>query len=109
MLRVTVIVCGVLLGLLLGGIGIASQHNLFDSLWRLLADPWGLVTLLDLGIGLLFVAAWISVVETRPWHATAWIIALFMLGNVITLAFLLWRTRRATRFSDLFLPNRHGG
>lgn len=109
MLRVTVIVCGVLLGLLLAGIGIASQHNLLDSLYRMLADPWGLVTLLDLGIGLLFIAAWIAVVETRPLRAALWIVALFGLGNVITLIFLLWRTRTATRFSDLFLPNRHNG
>lgn len=106
MLRVTVVVCGFLLGILLASIGMASHHNLWASLWHLLADPWGVVTLLDLSVGLLFVAAWIGIVEPRPWCAAGWIVALFILGNVITLVFLLWRTRDARRFADLFLPSR---
>ena len=108
MLRASIIVCGLLLGILLASIGLASDHNLWAGFAHLWADPWGRVTLIDLGVGLIFVAAWIAVVEPRPWCAAAWIVALFLLGNVITLIFLLWRTRRANRFADLFLPYRHG-
>ena len=94
MLRAMVIICGILLGLLLAAIVVASHHSsVFAGLQRLLADPWGLVTLLDLSVGLLIIAAWI--------------IGLLLLGNVITLVFLLWRTRHARHFADLFLPSRH--
>ena len=105
MLRATVIICGTLLGLLVAAILMASsQGNVFDGLGAVLNNPWGIVTLLDLGIGLLFVAAWITVMEPRPLCAAAWIAALFLLGNAVTLAFLLWQTRNADRFADLFLP-----
>lgn len=108
MLRTTIIVCGLLLGLLVAAIGLASDHNLWAGFAHVWADPWGRATLIDLISGLIFVAAWIAVVEPRPWCAAGWIVALFLLGNVITLIFLLWRTRRAQRFSDLFLPYRRG-
>jgi len=107
MLRATVIICGILLGLLLAAIVVASHHSsVLAGLQRLLADPWGLVTLLDLSVGLLVIAAWIAVLEPRGTYAAAWIIGLLLLGNVITLVFLLWRTRHARHFADLFLPSR---
>lgn len=105
MLRATVVICGVLLGVLLAAAVVASGHEpVLTGLGQLLTMPWGVVTLLDLSIGLLFVAAWITVVEPRPLYAAGWIIALFLLGNMVTLIFLLWRTRRATHFAELFLP-----
>ena len=107
MLRVTIVICGILLGLLLAAIIVASgQANVLEGLKGLLAEPWGMVTLLDLSIGLLFIAAWITVMEPRPLYAAVWILALLILGNVVTLVFLLWRTRNAKSFSDLFLPSR---
>jgi hypothetical protein len=103
-------ICGVLLGLLLAAIFLASgQSSVFDGLKVVLDTPWGVVTLLDLGIGLLFVAAWITVMEPRPLCAVAWIVALLLLGNAVTLVFLLWRTRYADRFADLFLPSHRSG
>ena len=109
MLRATVIVCGTLLGILLAAMVWAASHgDLAASMTRILADPWGLVGLLDLGVGLLFIAVWMAVVEPRPLAAAAWIIALVLLGNMVTLVFLLCRTRHARRFSDLFLPRRPG-
>ena len=106
MLRATVVVCGILLGLLVAAILIASNHgHVLAGLRHLLADPWGVVTLLDLGVGLLFVAVWLALVEPSPWRAAVWIIALFVLGNVITLVYLLSRTCRARRLRDLFLPS----
>lgn len=109
MLRVTVIVCGILLGVLVTAILIASQHgSVLQGLRYVAADPWGVVTLLDLGVGLLFVAVWIALVEPIRWRAGAWVVALFLFGNVITLAFLLSRTCRARRLRDLFFPYRSG-
>lgn len=107
MLRATVVVCGILLGLLVAAILIASNHgNVLAGLRHLIADPWGVVTLLDLGVGLLFVAVWLALVEPSPWRAAVWIIALFLLGNVVTLAYLLCRTCKVRHWSELFLPSR---
>jgi hypothetical protein len=107
MLRATVIVCGILLGLLLAAMGIAStQTSVWEGLCHVAADPWGIVTLMDLGVGIIFVAVWMTIVEPRPLYAGAWIVALFLLGNAVTLIFLIWRTRYARRISDLFLPSR---
>jgi hypothetical protein len=105
MLRATVVICGILLGMLLAAVVVASGYeSVLVGLRELLVMPWGIVTLLDLSVGLLFVAAWITVIEPRPHCAAGWIIALFLLGNMVMLIFLLWRTRRATCFSELFLP-----
>lgn len=107
MLRTTVIVCGILLGLLVAAILIASSHsNVLAGLRHVIADPWGVVTLLDLGIGLLFVAVWLVLVEPSPQRAVAWIVALLLFGNVVTLVYLLSRTCRARQLRDLFLPPR---
>ncbi|KAB2931693.1 MAG: DUF1475 domain-containing protein [Candidatus Contendobacter sp.] len=107
MLRIAVIVCGILLGLLVAAILIAGGHShVLAGLRHVAADPWGVVTLLDLGVGLLFVAVWLALVEPSPWRAAVWIIALFLLGNVVTLTYLLWRTCQVRHWSELFLPSR---
>ncbi|MCP5157873.1 MAG: DUF1475 family protein [Gammaproteobacteria bacterium] len=107
MLRIVVIACGILLGLLIAAILIASkQSHVLVGLRHMLADPWGIVTLLDLGVGLLFIATWMALVESSLRRASLWIIALFLLGNVVTLAYLLCRTCRVRHWSELFLPSR---
>lgn len=109
MLRIAIVVCGILLGVLVTAILIASHHGgVLAGFHHVVAEPWGIVTLLDLGVGLLFIAVWIALVEPRPWRASLWIIALFLLGNVITLVFLLSRTCRARRLRDLFFPYHSG-
>ena len=110
MLRTTVIVCGILLGLLVATILIAGSHSgVLASLHAIAANPWGVVVLLDLGIGLLFIAVWLALVEPSPLRAVAWIVALLLLGNVVTLVYLLSRTYRVRRLRDLFLPSRFNG
>ena len=105
MLRIVIIVCGILLGLLVAAILIASDHsNVLTGLRYVIADPWGVTTLLDLGIGLLFVAVWLALVEPKPWRAALWIAALLVFGNAVTLAYLLSRTCQARNLRDLFLP-----
>ena len=107
MLRIAVILCGILLGLLVAAILIASGHgHVLAGLRHVVADPWGVVTLLDLGVGLLFVAVWLALVEPSPWRAAVWIVALFLLGNVVTLTYLLCRTCKVGHWSELFLPSR---
>lgn len=108
MLRIVVVICGILLGLLVAAILIASGHShVLVGLRYIIANPWGVATLLDLGIGLLFVAVWLALVEPKPWRAAVWIGALCLFGNVVTLAYLLSRTCQAHRLRDLFLPPAH--
>jgi len=105
MMQAVVVICGLLLGLFLAAIGQAAVSQPLVAGWlAILSNPWSLVALLDLGIGLLFVACWIAVVETRLLHALGWIVALALLGNAATLAFLLCRSRRARTLKELFLP-----
>lgn len=107
MLRTTVVVCGILLGLLMAAMLIAGSHSgVLASLHAIAANPWGVVVLLDLGIGLLFVAVWLALMEPSPPRAAVWIVALLLLGNVVTLIYLLSRTYRVRRLRDLFLPSR---
>ena len=107
MLRTTIIVCGILLGLLVAAILIAgSQSNVLAGLRYVIANPWGIVTLMELGVGLLFVAVWLALVEPNPWRAAVWVAALFILGNVGTLVYLLSPTCRAQRLHGLFLFSR---
>ena len=44
--------------------------------------------------------------EPSPPRAAVWIVALLLLGNVVTLVYLLSRTYRVRRLRDLFLPSR---
>ena len=100
-----VIACGLLLGIFLGAIGLALAAQPLGEGWQaIISSPWSLVTLLDLSVGLLFVACWVAVVEPRRSHAIVWIAALIVLGNAATLAFLLLRSCRARKLRDLFLP-----
>ncbi len=100
-----VIVCGLLLGIFIGAVGLAAAAQPLGEGWQaIIASPWSVVTLMDLSLGLLFVACWIAVVESRRSHAIGWIAALVLLGNAATLAYLLFRSCRARTFRDLFLP-----
>lgn len=81
----------VLLGLCLEGAAQADLLDAFVAIWR---APWGKATLVDLYIGLLFVAAWIATVERSRTAAACWIVALLCLGNLVTLVYLV---RRAIR------------
>lgn len=70
-------------------------ENVGAALARLAQDPWGAVTLFDVGIGLAFVAVCIAITEANAVRAALWIAALLCLGNLVTIAYLMARSRRA--------------
>ncbi|HKI99492.1 MAG TPA: DUF1475 family protein [bacterium] len=83
-----------------------ARQALGDGFAAVTAQPWGLVTLLDLYVGFAFVAVWIYVLE-RNWLVTlGWAVALCVLGNVTTLVYLLLRARKAATLADVFMPAR---
>ena len=104
--KIVVLVCTFLLGALFAGIVLGvREKSLAESLGAMFFDIWGVVTLLDLYVGLLFVATWIAWLERRWWKAALWIAALASLGNVVTLVYILLRARKANSFAGIFLPS----
>lgn len=89
-------VCLAALAVLIGASVLAAGHEAIgDGVLRLLRDPWGLATLLDLAVGLGLAAAWMCAVEARPRRLWLWLPLLACLGNIATAIFLLARLRRA--------------
>lgn len=58
------------------------------------ADPWGIVTLIDLYLGFGLFAIVIAVTERRLLPAAIWIVPLFLLGNAVAAAWLIFRLGR---------------
>lgn len=67
----------------------------FDNV---LAEPWGVVTLMDVMLGGVCMGAVIFAYESDKRVALAWTVAIFPLGHVVSVAWLLWR----------FLPKKTG-
>lgn len=44
-------------------------------------DPWGIVSLVDIYVGILFFCAWIFFREKNPLTAVLWTISILILGN----------------------------
>ncbi len=72
-----------------------SVGDFFDEGGRLLRMPWGQVTLVDLYVGFALIAGWIVYREPHRGRAAAWIVALLLLGNVVTCVYLLLAIRGA--------------
>ncbi len=76
-----------LAAMILSASGSASFTASFGAV---LADAWGRVAIADLYLGFLMLAAIIALVERRG-RAIAWIVALFVLGNVVGALWLAFR------------------
>lgn len=96
LIRLLLGVCGVALAALIIW-AISTGDFRAEGAW-LTSNPWGIVSLADLYLGLLISAVLIALVE-RPVHAALWIIPLPFLGNVWTVIWFL--SRFATLFARL--------
>lgn len=84
--------------LALGGIALlasimwASQRaSIGASFSGMIADPWGVVALIDLYLGFVFLAVIIWLFESNKLVALAFILPLPLLGNVWATAWIVWR------------------
>jgi hypothetical protein len=68
--------------------------DLFAAFAEVGANPWGLVGLADLYLGFILFAAVIAGFEPRRAVAVAWIIGLFVLGNLVSAVWLVLNHRR---------------
>ncbi len=88
---IRIVLLGALL-LLAGAIAWAATRASFGaSFAAILADPWGVVTLIDLYAGFLAAAVIVFLVEPRRGIAIAVAATLPFLGNLVLLAWLIWR------------------
>lgn len=72
--------------------GLASGGFAEDgrAIWAL---PWGRVTLVDLFVGFFLVGAVIVWRERHPRRWIPWLLALLVLGNLVTAVYLVWALR----------------
>ena len=84
----------------------SGQEDVLTAMRVIGGDPWGLVTLIDLFCGLFFAALWIGAVEEDRRVAIAGIALLFVLGNLVTVTYLLLRARHANGLGELLTERR---
>ncbi|HAK98532.1 MAG: DUF1475 domain-containing protein [PS1 clade bacterium] len=65
----------------------------FDNV---LAEPWGLVTILDLVLGVVCMTAVIFTVESDWKKAAMWSVPIYFLGNIVTAVWILTRLDQIT-------------
>jgi hypothetical protein len=74
-----------------------------SEIWGL---PWGKVTLIDLYVGLAFVAAWIAFRERSAPRTAAWWVGLIFLGNLAVAAYLVVASFSAKDVGELLTGDR---
>lgn len=82
----------------------SAQMSLMAGLRATVDTLWGVTTLVDLYLGLIAVAGWIAFRERNVPRTLAWFIGLCLLGNLVTLVYLLIASLRARSIEDLFRP-----
>jgi hypothetical protein len=99
------IIANSLLITLVGAIVWASmESHVFIGVDQLISFRWGLATLIDIYIALTFIGVWIGVMENSFVKGIMWTISLYILGNVATLAYFLYRANKTQSFRKIFIP-----
>ena len=100
-----IIIAIFLLIILVGAIVWASiESHVFVGVEELISFRWGLATLVDIYIALTFIGVWIGVMENSWVKGIVWTISLYILGNVATLAYFLYRASKTQSFRKVFIP-----
>jgi len=71
--------------------GFAEGGSVVPLLEIMLAEPWGVVTLADLYLGFVLAAGIILVLEPSRVTGLVWAVAVVVLGNIITAAWIVFR------------------
>ncbi|MBT9292018.1 hypothetical protein [Prosthecodimorpha staleyi] len=75
----------------------SRRADLFASFATVAADPWGLVALIDLYLGFVVTTGLVAAFERRVGVVLAFVVALFVLGNLATLGWVAWRAPSIAR------------
>ena len=86
----------------------AQQH---EGLWAALiaigTTPWGAVTFVDLGSGLLIAGIWMACLEPRRFRTWLLIAFLPLVGNMATLVFISLRCWAVSTVNEAFTRRRN--
>jgi len=77
--------------------GDAARH-----LGALLANPWGVVTLVEAYVGFALVAAWVAWREPSAGRAALWALGIFAIGNLAATLYVLVAVRAAGGDAERF-------
>lgn len=83
-----------------------QDRGITEAVPQLVKDPWVVATLIDLGFSLLLFYCWVWWRESRTAVRLVWGIALLLLGNIATAAYmlrLLFRLKDDATLADIFL------
>lgn len=92
-----------LIGLIACIVWASFSGSVVTALQEMIATPWGVTTLIDLYIGLGFIAAWIVLLERNWRRSLPWLVLLPFLGNLVTLVYFVVRLARNRSVSVAFL------
>lgn len=100
------VVGAMLLGLLLLGliVGASLEMNVIEGFRVVGSTTWGLATLVDVYAGLALAAVLVAVLERSPGRGAAWAAAILVLGNLATVAYIVWRASRVRTLTGFFTP-----
>jgi uncharacterized protein YneF (UPF0154 family) len=73
---------------------------------ELFANPWGIVSLVDLYVGFGLFAIWMYVKEPNKLVAVVWIVALMVLGFFTGALYVLVKSLKASSMTELLLPEK---
>jgi len=97
MLRAVLFIFAVgLAGAILWAMG-ADDRGLGPVIAEMLTEPWSIVTLIDLYLGFFIAALIIFLFEKNKVIAALWAAPIFLLGNVWTAVWLVWRLPEMAR------------
>jgi hypothetical protein len=95
------VAAGLLLAVLAGLIVWASvESDVVAGFGWLLSERWGVATLVDVYGGAFVVAVWMRVTTRSTAAWLGWVSALFALGHVVSLSYLLWRLWKARTLAE---------
>ena len=98
-------VCALLFTILTAVIIWASvESNVMQGIEEMSSLRWGKATFVDFYIGATFVGVWICVMEKSVVRGVVWMLAIYILGNLATLAYVARRAWTSERFTDIFIP-----
>ncbi len=77
-------------------LAVLSGSGLWNELATIFSLPWGRATVVDLYFGFALFSGWIHYRESSLWHAAPWIVATFLLGNLVPGFYVILTAARAS-------------
>lgn len=98
------------IGLLLMTVGLVNgflNGDFFEDGAKLLANPWGVMSMIDLYVGFALFSMWIAYREPNRLHAILWIVLMMVLGFFTGCLYVLIKLYTSERQWDIFFLGKH--